>query len=71
MDIVDLGYNTEAIDKDVKFVFPYIYNAPMEEIESLHEEAESGEESNFYMTLMNYKLQEPQRKIIRQGEFDK
>lgn len=71
MDIIDLGNNTEAIDEDVKFVFPYVYNAPMEEIEALHEEAESGEESNFYMALMNYKLQEPQRKIIKKGGFVK
>ncbi len=43
----------------------------MEEIEALHKEAESAEESNFYMALMNYKLQESQRKIIERREFDK
>ncbi len=62
-----LGYAADHIQD----VFTTVYWEPVETLEELHEQAESAAESDFYFALLNYKLQEPQRRILEQKGFDK
>lgn len=66
-----MNQNNEMDQDKLKEFFALSGDSSFEQFEHLLKETTEEEEKHFYLSLMNYKLQQNQRRILNQKGFTK